>query len=401
MDYGFAREVTSRLLAKPQPSRKISLFATHGDDSSKPPYFPERRGANGRRTTRDDHAVMSLTLQRRLGDDDITDYPLTAYVSADTTDADPTAPLPSKAVDGAFGRARVMAFVPVEIDKIQDKDGAAIPEQGRVAFRWVATDSRGQIRESEWGSVDIFPDAELERNLSTRRAGVRAAVDAVVRDQLARLQDVKSVLDEAEFGNDERDLLKSIRFRQGRIAQDADRAAQDLIAIFNAFVYGRLGSPIPNSKILRYLDAHHRTTYGIGATREKKSEWQGDPVFPYALYDQIVTAWQQKAIYDRGLLERMLAALRDGVDAAARAAPAVHQAAATAVEGDRAAVEALQAAQEAHLEILTRLQASIKGWQTLSDVTEALRGIVDEQRDFFKSLSPGDRPATTKDDENK
>ena len=212
----------------------------------------------------------------------------------------------------------------------------------------------------------------------------------MLRDQIARLDDVKSLLTESDFGDAERDVLKSIRFRQGRIAQDADRAAQDLISIFNAFVYDRLGSPIPNGKIIAYLDAHHRATYGMSTGKDDESDertaWKGDPVFPYALYDRIVKAWQDKTIYDRGLLERMLAALRDAVEAAARAAPNAHHAAARAADGDRPSVEALKDAQEAHVRVLQRLQESISGWQTLSDVTEALRGIVEDQKSFVESL---------------
>ena len=129
---------------------------------------------------RDDHAVVSLKLVMRLSDEDVQEFELEPYEAVGVDEERTNAPLRAKAVDGPFGRTDVLAFVPIEIANVKTSDAQAVPHQGRLGFRWVATDSRGQIRESDWGSVDVFPEAELERGLSTQRAAVRAAFDAGV-----------------------------------------------------------------------------------------------------------------------------------------------------------------------------------------------------------------------------
>jgi hypothetical protein len=199
----------------------------------------------------------------------------------------------------------------------------------------------------------------------------------------------------SEIGDAERDLLKSIQFNQAKIAQDTDKAVQGLLEIFNAWVYDRLGAEIPNERILAILDRHHRLTYGTAATTEgdeaDATARAGDPVFPYAVYDEIVQAWRDREIFDTGLLDRMLVVLGEATDAAARVAPAAHRTAIRVAEGE-AELERLLEAQDAVIATLDRVLDAMRSWQSLTQVILHLRAILEEQEALNERLeSAGDK----------
>jgi hypothetical protein len=350
----------------------------------------------------DDHGITNLQLEVRLGE--------TTLVTADLTPAGPAggggedaategaAPFGTAALDGPLGRASVRAYTPLDLPRILalveaagDAAGGTGPrpsiDQARLAVRVLATDARGQVREGEWSPIDVYGDAAIERGIAGRRSSVRAAFQAARRDQQARRDEITALLGGA-IGDPERDELRSVRFRQGRIAQDVDRAAQDLIAVLNSYVFSRLGGEQPIDRILGLIDQHHRATYGQAAAAGGGAggTWTGDAVFPYALQDRIVAGWRSREIYDRGVLDRMLAVLADAVEAAAREAPATHRAAATAADGARASIEALAARQDVLLALLDRLEHAMGGWQSLSDLTEEVRTATLEQEGFVRLL---------------
>jgi hypothetical protein len=175
---------------------------------------------------------------------------------------------------------------------------------------------------------------------------------------------------------------------------------QELFGVFNAFVYDRLGAENPNGRILAILDRHHRRTYGAqdetpdggaapGAAAPRA--WRGDPVFPYALYREIAQAWRDKEIYDKGLLDKMCAVVAEATDVGSRLAPAAHEAATVAISGAESDVRALLAAQEANLAALDALLESMSGWQSLSDMTQLLRGIIDEQETLIHRIEGSEK----------
>ncbi len=355
----------------------------------------------------DDHGVAELRLEVRINGGAPTPVALRAY----TADAQESGPVPTSVNDSSYGRQRLLTYVPVEIAALRKPaealegtpEGEPTPLQARdaVSFRLTATDSRGQVRESEWMRADIGSPAALERGLHTQRSNVRLSIEAVEREQRTRRDDIKAVLG-TDLGAAELDLIKTVRFSQGKIAQDADRAVQTLIGIFNEFVYDRLGAESPNAKILGYLGRHHRTTYGLPADPSsepavrpaaRRSDWKGDAVFPYALYDEIVAAWRGKVIFDKGLLDKMLGALADAIEVGARAAPRAHQAAADALAGDRKAVETLLTAQEHNLASIKALLAAMAGWQSLHEMKLLLRGIIDEQKVVIREQDEADKKA--------
>jgi len=313
------------------------------------------------------------------------------------------AEVPTAVNDGALGRKRILTYAPIEIAALRGEDGKALAPGSGVEFRLVALDSRGQKRESEWVRVDVSAPSTLSRDLALQRSNVRTALEAVRREQAARIADVKTLAG-APVGAAERDLLKSVRFAQGKVAQDADRAVRELVSVFNAFVYDRLGTKNPNAKILGFLDRHHRRTYGLqpipeaarprtSGKRAARTDWRGDPVFPYALYDEVVAAWRAKVIYDNGLLNKMCAVLADAVDISARLAPAAHRAAAAAsIEAGATELGALRSAQDANLAALDRLLEAMKSWQSLDEVTKWLRTVIEEQKGLvneIESRQPG------------
>ena len=353
----------------------------------------------------DDHGVAEFVLEVRVNSLDPIRVPLTPYVAGGIDDE---GQVPNGALDGDYGRQRVLMYVPLEMARLRkvDAEGAptALAPLDSVSMRLAAKDYRGQARESDWVRADVSGATGLERDLYTQRSNVRLSLDQIRREQATRLEDVKTLMS-SDIGDAEIDLLKSVRFAQGKIAQDADRAVQELLAVFNAFVYDRLGAESPNAKILGFLDRHHRATYGLETERSSEppvrpvaggADWAGDPVFPYALYDEIVAAWKSKVIFDKGLLDKMLGALEQGVEVGARTAPRAHAASADAVGGDRAKIQALLDAQQRNLDGLDGLLKAMRGWQSLHEMKLRLRGIIEEQEVLLRR-----QDESGKDDENK
>ena len=343
----------------------------------------------------DDHGVSGLALEVRINADAPVRYELSAYEEG----ADSEGGVPQAVTDGRYGRRQVLAYVPVELAALKSAAGLPVAAQDAVSFRLTALDSRGQARESEWVRVDVGGASALERGLATQRSNVRLALEALRREQAARREDIQAVLADPVLGSAELDLVKSVRFAQGKIAQDADRAVQDLLGVFNAFVYDRLGAENPTTKILGFFDRHHRATYGLAAGSseepplrpvEARGDWLGDPVFPYTLYDAIVGAWRGKVIFDTGLIDKMCGAIADSVEVGARLAPRAHRAAAEAVGGDKEKIRALLVAQDRNLEALDRLLESMRGWQSLHEMKLWLAGIVAEQEVLLHQLEGED-----------
>lgn len=343
----------------------------------------------------DDHGITELSLELRVNaEKEPRRVVLQPWREDAPGDTEAATGLPTEVTDGPYGRARVLAYVPVEVAALRTADFKPVGATDAIAFRLRAQDSRGQTRESEWVRADIGAAPALERALATQRSNVRQALRVVREEQAAQRADVEGLLG-GELGRAELDTLKTVRFAQGKIAQDADRAVQELITVFNGFVYDRLGAQNPNAKILAFFDRHHRQTYGLEADPTEEPpvrrsgpgySWRGNPAFPYALYDEIVAAWREKVIYDNGLLDKMCSVLADAVDVGARLGPAAHRAAAGAVKGEDAALRALLTAQDANLAALDRLLEAMKGWKNLSDVTIWLRGVIDEQETLIKEM---------------
>ena len=337
----------------------------------------------------DDHAVEALTIEVRTGDDHTMLWPVRARADKDAADAKPEERF---IADGGYGRKQVLAYMPLDIEDLTDKNGEPLANTGQVSVRFVTKDSFGQEHEGEWVTIDLYGADELERVLSGRRPAVRSAIESLRTEQLTQLAGLEDALQHLD-ADDTPDVLKAIRFGQGRIAQDAHVSIRGLTDLFNAYVYDRLGAQNPNERILGYMDRHHRETYGLppaasgeaapngrGAPSIEDTDVRGDPVFPYPLYAEIVQAWRNKAFYDRGMLNRMCAVLEDAVRLGAEQAPQARAAALQAQSGDRAEVEAAIKAQKAVVATLDRLLERMKSWQNLSDVTWTVRRLIEEQK---------------------
>jgi hypothetical protein len=338
----------------------------------------------------DDHGVAQMWLDLRRASGEPVRHALEPYAGLGEEDAPA---LPVAALDGPLGRRDVAAYLPLDLARLPAAEGAAPADEGRFALRFPARDARGQVRESEWMHVDVRAPARLERNLVDRRNDVRSMFDAIRREQHTRRGEVAE-LGREPLGRAEADLLKTVRFAQGRIAMDADRAARDLIEVFNGIVYNRVTAAAPTARVLSILDRHHRSTYGRApeAPDGGAPAWRGDPVFPYPVYEEIVAAWRERSIYDTALLDRMLAVVAEAVEIASHLAPAAQLAAEQASSGAGADVSALIAAQDRVLEALDRLLASMGGWQSLQDLTMLLRGIIEQQRALVPSPEPQPPP---------
>lgn len=348
----------------------------------------------------DDHAVQSVVLEGRLGDKDVLRWTLQPRAD-EPDDVDPTSDV-RYATDGPYGRKQVLCYYAVDLADLAallpPSDGTEGPgalEAGdQLAFRVIATDSRGQTREGEWTRADLYSPLERERILVSRRPTVRQALVQLQSEQDERFADLEGALANAS-ADDVKDTLRTVRFSQGRIAQDAQQVTRQLIDLFNGYVLDRMGARSPNAKILGYFDRHHRTSFGLppsGAedtaapAPDTASAVLGDPVWPYALYEDIVTAWKRNEINDRAMIERMLAVIDEAVALAAHITPEAQAASVKALSGRP---EDMRAALEAQTQVrasLEKLLARMKDWQSLSDVTWRVRDLLEKQRALRDSL---------------
>lgn len=340
----------------------------------------------------DDHGIESASLEVRVGDAEPT--------SIDLASSSGHPPYASARTDGPIDRPEVRIHATLDLRALPDVDGAPLAPQDRVAVRFIAADAAGQRVEGEWTSIHVYEASVVERSIATRRAGVRGAFQSLRRDADARLQEALA-LQQTPVGDVERDELRTLRFRQGRIAQDADRAAQDAIFVFITYVEARLAADPPTDRILSLVEKHHATSFGLAKPNasplDGERAWVGDPVFPYALLDTILAGWRTKEIYDPGILDRMLAVMDDAVEAASRLAPLAHRRATEAADGSAETLAALVAQQRALLAVLDRLERAMIGWQSLSDLAEAARGAARQQEEFLRRLEALDGAAAGND----
>ncbi len=332
----------------------------------------------------DDYGVARIVLEVRTGPETTTQYALRPFDEGPEAGPDSTNTL--FANDGPYNRKQVLCYTALDLQDLTGPEGKKLTAPAQVSVRVLAYDSLGQSREGDWTYVDVFAGSELERGLAGRRSSVRSAVETLRNEQRSRHQELSDLLTGTR-AEDDLDTVKAVRFAQGKVAQDADQAVRGLAEVFNAFVYDRLGAANPTEKILRTFDRHHRATYGLppaargdGESAPGAESWIGDPVFPYALYEDIVKAWVDKVIYDRGLIDRMLAVMQDAVAVAAHLAPDTYSAVARALSGKDEDLRAAVAAQQQLLAALDSLIQKMDSWQTLSDVTLRVRRLIEEQR---------------------
>ncbi len=346
----------------------------------------------------DDHAIQGLTLEIQRADGTTQAVALVPHETSGAEERDEAeddgeegddAGALARALDGPYGRAEVRAYLPMEVEAVTDAEGRAPNAPARLAIRLIAKDSKGQAKEGTWTPIDVYGPVDVERTLSGRRSAVRSELAAILAEQRGRRAQLADLVELAGAGGElkdaERDLLKSIQFAQAKIAQDTDAAVRRLTEIFNTWVYGRLGADNPTERILAILDRYQRKTYGREPNPSEVVGQPGDPAFPYAVYDEIVAARDDRTIFDTGLLDRMLAVLDDAVDAAARKTPAAHAAASGAVGGSVPLTDAL-AAQDAVLGSLERILAAVQSWQSLNDVILQLRRVIEEQEALDERL---------------
>jgi hypothetical protein len=347
--------------------------------------------------TLDDHGVAELTLELRVGHEgpltlvSLLQRPDGAVGVPEAVEQDGRRTL--EANDGPLGRAQILTYVPLEIAALAPPGGFRPPVS--IGARLIAKDSKGQVREGVPQTIDVYGTTELERQLAARRSGVKSTVLTLKTDAVAGLGRAEE-LAKGPIGDAEKDLLKSVQYGQGKLERDVDGAARDFLDVFNLFVLDRLGASHPTERILALYDRHHRRTYGVTPPGASAGGHADDPVFPYALYDEVIAAWRGQTLLDTGVLDRMCAVLADAVEVAERLAPRAHAAAVRAAAGGLPEVRALRDAEQALVEGLERWIASLGSWESLSDVIMKLKSIHAEQKVLLEQLdkaaSPGSAP---------
>jgi hypothetical protein len=348
--------------------------------------------------TSDDHGVASLALETRTG-------------AGGEPVRTPLVARGGEAADGAndrpFGAAEILTYVPLEVSALRDPTGAAPAAPSRVQARLVATDTKGQEGAGEWASIDVVRADEIERRLSTQRASVKSDLEGV-RTELKSLRDRAADTGQGAIGDPERAELREIQFKQGKLATDLDRAVRSISAFFLHYAYDRLGAAAPTERVLAILDRRHRALFArseASPAGTEGAEASGDlEVFPWSLFREVVRARRSKEVFDTGVLDRMIAVLESGIVAAADLAPVAQTAAAEAASrAGPTEIGALVAAQDALAKELDATLAALAEWQSLAELTQTVRRLieqqqrVDEQLQRMRSPEPsGDRPGGTR-----
>ncbi len=325
----------------------------------------------------DDHGTQAIGLEVRLADGSVL---ARRVVPAD-------APNVQKgeiaAADGPLDRKTVRVYHPLEIHDLLDEKGDPPSAPGRLAVRLKVSDSKGQTTEGPWSHFDLFVGVDLERLLGSRRSTVRASFERLLAEQRTR-RDQLAAAASGPLGESEQDALRALQYAQAKMAQDLDEATRDLIRLFNSWIFNRLGAEGPVEKILGIMDEYLRRTYGRAAPEESAEPpaapviERGDPVFPYALYDEVARARRERVFFDTGLVDRMLQVIEPAVEAAAREAPLAHDAVRRVAAREADPKEAL-AAEDALIATLETTLQGMSNWKRLSDVILHLRRIIEQQ----------------------
>ncbi len=337
----------------------------------------------------DDHAVAEVALELRLSPEA---EPLVVALLPRAPEAGPLTLVErdgrrvAEVNDGPGGRPQVLTYLPLDLSTLAPAGGWRPP--ATVTLRVVARDSKGQSGESAWQTLEILGAPELERELASRRASLRSAVEALRAEQAAREEQARAAAD-GPITEAERDQLKTVQFAQGRLLQRTGHTVRDFLDLFAAFTLDRLGSEHPNERILAVFDRHHRRTFGLrapGAPPPGGDPVADDPVFPAQAFEEVVGAWRSRTLLDNGVLDRMCAVLEQALDVSQRLAPEAHAAAVRASTGGAEEAARLTAAQGALGAGLARLLAAMGDWANLSDVIVNVRRVLEEQRVLLQQL---------------
>lgn len=337
--------------------------------------------------TVDDHGITSLRLEVSVpGVVEVARLPLLLR----GTDA------PNEANDRPYGSDSILSYVPLEIATLRDKGDQPLVAPTRIQARIVATDNKGQESGGPWTSIDVLRPDDIERGFASQRARVKGEIEAI-RVELTGLRATTAAVSADGVGDPERQTLRDVQFKQGKVRADLDRTVRTVAGLFTAYVYDRLGSEASNEKLLSMMDRRHRASFSRAT--DLKGSMPKEPstplatadsdtdVFPWALYREVVTARRERTLFDTGVIDKMITVLEHAVESAAGLAPAAQEAASVAAKtADSADVAALVAADDRLLAALDRTLVAMADWQSLSELVLFLRHLIDEQETLNRGI---------------
>ena len=350
--------------------------------------------------THDDHGIVALALEVAASG---ATAPLRIPL-APRTEANP-----SGANDRPYGGDAVLTYLPLEVSSVLDKEGKPLAAPTRFQARLVAKDSKGQESAGPWTPVDVLRPDEIERGFAGQRATVKAEVEAIRTEVRGMRETVAGLASPgAAIGEAERQVLRDLQFKQGKVRGDVDKAVRTIGSLFTTYVYDRLGAEVPTARLLSLFDRRHRAAFSRSTDLKGDGTRTTDPaagpdagdgvendVFPRTLFREVVAARRDRVVFDTGVLDKMITVLEHAVSAADVRAPAAQEAAATASRtGTPADVAALLAEEDRLLASLDTLYRAMAEWQSLSELTLFLRRLIEEQetiRDDIKGLNKKDR----------
>lgn len=329
--------------------------------------------------TTDDHGITSIRLEVLVG---ASAEPVVIPLAPRTPEA------PEGANDRSFGATEILSYVPLEMRSPHlDPDGKRPVEPGaRLRLRVVAKDARDQEGGGEWRAVDVSRKDEIERRLASVRSQLKTDLNGL-REEQRGLVETAAALGNGAASDADRGVLREAQFRQGKVKGDVERASRGLLSLFNAYLYGRLGSEIPTEKLLALFDRRHREAFVTRSEAGAIAPSGESEVFPWTLYRETVRARRDRVLFDQGILDKMItvvdaaAAVGDGLEAEAYAA-----AAEAAARGGAPEVAAAKAAMERCVKALDALLSAMDEWQSLSELTLILKRLVEEQETIHKKI---------------
>jgi hypothetical protein len=324
---------------------------------------------------KDNYGLVSVDLEVRPGRDrEALRVPLGSF-PAPGAPAVPAAP-------GAPPAAPVRAAAPyrlLDLATLGSPEGRGLRMEEEVVLRAVAADNGGSTSTTDEVVIQVSDAAEILRRVGQRQSRVREDVEGI-RRRLVFCRQASGRAAEALAAGDltaaDREALRTPASTAGRVAREAATVTDALGEVTCTYAWNRLlEDRVAADRVASFVDEFLRT------------DPEPEPVFKPAL-------WRALAAAGAGGDGGILGALLDAMGLADRLAsgPATDlrarlHALATGESADpRAdAAGAVRAADEA-LALVQRLEMRLKDWETMHEVLEAVRSLIDHQDSILRDL---------------
>jgi hypothetical protein len=262
--------------------------------------------------------------------------------------------------------------------------GKSLPPEEEVLVRGTATDNGGSISATEPVAIQITDAPEMLRRLSQKQTRTREDLESLRRHLEAARSGAVRARDALQGGGaltpSDREALRTPGNLAGRSVREASGLADSLGDALLTYCLNRLvENRVASDRVVSLMDEWLRED------REAP-----DVPFKPAFWRRLASARATGDVDDNGILGSLLASLgladriaagpganlRDGLDALSGG---------TAPDPRAAAAAAVRAAEEA-LALVKEIGLHLQEWETMHDILEQTRSIMDQQESISRSL---------------